>query len=118
MKAARRKSARGAAQPGAAQPDPRPAEAHSEGTVSFVQLAGREAMEAAAELDISTLIYSDHGCTTRDELIRKAAYLRAERRGFAPGGQVDDWLAAEHAVDQWIAIHGLPECLIRGEALS
>mgnify|MGYP001028563517 FL=1 len=27
--------------------------------------------------------------------IAHAAYLRAERRGFAPGQEVDDWLAAE-----------------------
>lgn len=27
--------------------------------------------------------------------IATAAYFRAERRGFAPGGEIDDWLAAE-----------------------
>jgi hypothetical protein len=27
--------------------------------------------------------------------IATAAYFRAERRGFTPGGEVDDWLAAE-----------------------
>lgn len=27
--------------------------------------------------------------------IAHAAYLRAEKRGFAPGHEVDDWLAAE-----------------------
>jgi len=27
--------------------------------------------------------------------IAHAAYLRAERRGFAPGHEIDDWLAAE-----------------------
>jgi hypothetical protein len=26
-----------------------------------------------------------------------AAYLRAERRGFAPGSELDDWLEAEKA---------------------
>lgn len=26
--------------------------------------------------------------------IAEAAYYRAEKRGFAPGGEVDDWLAA------------------------
>ena len=31
-------------------------------------------------------------------LIAEAAYYRAERRGFAPGGEVDDWLAAEAEV--------------------
>lgn len=29
------------------------------------------------------------------ELIRTHAYLRAEKRGFVPGGALDDWLAAE-----------------------
>jgi hypothetical protein len=27
--------------------------------------------------------------------IARAAYLRAERRGFAPGAELEDWLAAE-----------------------
>ena len=27
--------------------------------------------------------------------IAEAAYYRAERRGFAPGQEMDDWLAAE-----------------------
>jgi hypothetical protein len=31
----------------------------------------------------------------RYRAIAHAAYLRAERRGFAPGHEVDDWLAAE-----------------------
>lgn len=31
----------------------------------------------------------------RMERIRVAAYLRAERRGFAPGHEWEDWLAAE-----------------------
>lgn len=35
----------------------------------------------------------------REARIRMAAYLRAERRGFAPGCEWDDWLAAEAEVD-------------------
>lgn len=35
----------------------------------------------------------------REEMIRKAAYLRAERRGFAVGQELEDWLAAEAEVD-------------------
>jgi hypothetical protein len=30
--------------------------------------------------------------------IAEAAYYRAERRGFVPGQEVDDWLAAEAEV--------------------
>jgi hypothetical protein len=33
-----------------------------------------------------------------EELIRSEAYLRSERRGFAPGGELEDWLGAEQAV--------------------
>ncbi len=31
--------------------------------------------------------------------IAVAAYLRGERRGFAPGGEVEDWLVAEKEID-------------------
>lgn len=34
----------------------------------------------------------------RAERIRVVAYLRAERRGFAPGYEWEDWLAAEAEV--------------------
>lgn len=42
------------------------------------------------------------GCAAdeRCALIAQAAYLRAEKRGFAPGAEMDDWLAAEIEVDQ------------------
>ncbi len=42
----------------------------------------------------------------RHELIAKAAYFRAQARGFGPGGDLDDWLAAEAEVDQRLAEHG------------
>lgn len=35
----------------------------------------------------------------RLELIRIAAHRRAEKRGFAPGAESDDWLAAEAEID-------------------
>lgn len=35
----------------------------------------------------------------RRQLIEVAAYLRAERRQFAPGHESEDWLAAEGEVD-------------------
>lgn len=35
----------------------------------------------------------------RRVMVAQAAYLRAERRGFSPGGEVEDWLAAEAEVD-------------------
>ena len=36
---------------------------------------------------------------TRRAMVAQAAYLRAQRRGFAAGGEVEDWLAAEAEVD-------------------
>jgi hypothetical protein len=43
----------------------------------------------------------------RRALIAQSAYLRAERRGFAPGHETEDWLAAELEVDALLkAAHG------------
>jgi hypothetical protein len=35
----------------------------------------------------------------RHQLIQLAAYYKAQQRGFAVGGELDDWLAAEGEVD-------------------
>ena len=40
--------------------------------------------------------YSD----SREARIAEAAYWRAERRGFTPGGEIDDWLEAEKEIDK------------------
>ncbi|WP_077001197.1 DUF2934 domain-containing protein [Variovorax sp. KK3] len=37
---------------------------------------------------------------SREERIRIAAYDVAERRGFAPGSETEDWLEAERLIDQ------------------
>ena len=43
----------------------------------------------------------------RRGMIAEAAYLRAERRGFASGSEEEDWLAAEAEVDALLkARHG------------
>lgn len=34
----------------------------------------------------------------RKAMIEKAAYLRAEQRGFAPGHEIEDWLEAEKEI--------------------
>ena len=38
--------------------------------------------------------------------IAKLAYLKAQHRGFAPGHELEDWLAAEDEVDQRLAGEG------------
>jgi hypothetical protein len=35
----------------------------------------------------------------RRQMVAAEAYFRAERRGFAAGQEVEDWIAAERAVD-------------------
>jgi hypothetical protein len=37
--------------------------------------------------------------SSREALIATAAYYRAQRRGFRPGQEIEDWLAAEREVD-------------------
>jgi hypothetical protein len=46
-------------------------------------------------------IQPDEATKKEDERARiaKAAYYRAERRGFAPGNDLDDWLAAEAEIN-------------------
>ncbi len=39
----------------------------------------------------------------RYKRIAEAAYRRAEGRGFTPGGEIEDWLAAETEIDAEVA---------------
>ena len=45
----------------------------------------------------------------RHALIAQAAYLRAERRGFEPGHEAEDWLAAEAEVDALLRVEQGPQ---------
>ena len=49
--------------------------------------------------DSATILTADE----RLQMIRTAAYFRAERRGFAPGHEAEDWLAAEAEVEAQLA---------------
>lgn len=44
---------------------------------------------------------------TRRAMIAEAAYYRAERRGFAPGFELEDWLASENELDAQIQSQAL-----------
>jgi hypothetical protein len=50
---------------------------------------------AASTMGASTRVDPD----VRRQLVAAEAYFRAERRGFAAGNELDDWVAAEAAVD-------------------
>ena len=56
--------------------------------------AGQHAARAADASELEAA----HG-QQRHALIATAAYYLAERRGFAPGCELEDWLAAEAEVD-------------------
>lgn len=40
----------------------------------------------------------------REDMIQQAAYYLAEQRGFAPGHELEDWLAAERQVDALLRV--------------
>lgn len=44
----------------------------------------------------------------RRNMIAETAYYRAKRRGFAPGYEIEDWLAAECEVDTALTIGVAP----------
>lgn len=49
----------------------------------------------------------------REAMIRDAAYERYARRGYSPGHELEDWLAAEAEID-----HGIPESAEPGQELE
>lgn len=53
-------------------------------------------------------LMDSRACSGEDRyrMIAEAAYYRAESRGFAAGGDLDDWLAAEIEVDEILAETG------------
>lgn len=60
-------------------------------TVAALSTTERSATDSMAErFDPSS---------SREALIASAAYYRAERRGFAAGHELEDWIAAEQEID-------------------
>lgn len=55
-------------------------------------VAERTAAAESAQKVPSTTSVAD---AARQKMISEAAYYRAQRRGFEPGRELDDWLAAE-----------------------
>jgi hypothetical protein len=61
------------------------------------EIDGKIIGEADGAVDTSQMAAADAGVTReeRHQLIAVAAYFRAERRNFAPGCELEDWLEAE-----------------------
>jgi Protein of unknown function (DUF2934) len=51
----------------------------------------------------------------RRAMTAEAAYYRAERRGFAPGQELDDWFAAEAEIERATAPHRGDEPTLCGD---
>jgi len=71
-------------------------------TVTIKKRAPRKAAAAPAPAKVKAAASKPAGFAgpgQRAALIAKAAYFRAESRGFAPGHETEDWLAAEAEVD-------------------
>lgn len=84
------------AAPAAAVPKTNSGLTHSENSGR----SSRSAKSREARIkDISVSMTSRHR-EDRHASIALAAYFRSESRGFAPGHEVEDWLAAEEEVDQ------------------
>jgi hypothetical protein len=61
----------------------------TDGAVMEVLESAHSAMAASLSIDPDA----------RRRLVAAEAYFRAERRGFAAGNELEDWVAAERAVD-------------------
>ncbi|HSW38456.1 MAG TPA: DUF2934 domain-containing protein [Acidobacteriota bacterium] len=62
--------------------------------------------ETAGTADIGTAVKSSFVEVSEDEkhtLISKAAYYRSERRSFAPGCELEDWLDAEAEIEKMLS---------------
>lgn len=57
------------------------------------------APDDSKEVDRATERPAEDGRRSKQEAIEQAAYFLALARGFEPGHELDDWLAAEHELD-------------------
>ena len=63
-------------------------------------LAGKALLESEPAPPVDLKFHGERvPYRNREEQIAEAAYLRAERRGFAPGLELEDWLEAEREID-------------------
>lgn len=68
-------------------------------TTSSARSARKTSVRKQAPAQVGAMIDPER----RRALIAEAAYLRAKQRGFMPGHEVEDWLAAEAEIDTALA---------------
>jgi hypothetical protein len=64
---------------------------------------GRVKVEGMTKAAKTALLGTEVSPQGREERIRVAAFVRAEQRGFSDGSPEQDWLAAEHEIDEQLA---------------
>lgn len=65
-------------------------------------------MEQISQKNTTTMKSSETAQTGRKpppEMVAEAAYYKAEKRGFAPGRELQDWLEAEREIQERGAAH-------------
>ena len=80
-------------------------EVYEAGTVTRVADSAKRAGSGPVLRNISLYIVP-RVIEDRAVSIAKLAYRKAERRGFHPGHELEDWLAAENEVEQRLAGEG------------
>ena len=89
------------------------AHVNSNPAASAAKLPVKTSSPAAARVAPEQRLRADHGSSFVDSVhrqawIAEAAYYRAEQRGFEPGHELEDWLAAEAHVDRELASAASP----------
>jgi hypothetical protein len=79
--------------------------ANREGDHALTIEAGEQAIPATLHIQ-PTLFATHHFPDGHQAMLAEGAYRRAEQRGFEPGHELDDWLAAEVELDQRLAGDG------------
>ena len=68
--------------------------------ISKTKVTGIESRKAEAKEITPIPNLTEVSSEEKRHLISEAAYFRAERRGFAPGYELEDWLLAETEIDR------------------
>ncbi len=84
------------ATPAATRGRPEPQQSHPARTMASAKVAARK---RRAEPQTAS---GQMAPEQRQHLIAQAAYFIAERRGFAPGNELEDWLQAEAEIEAWM----------------
>jgi hypothetical protein len=65
--------------------------------------AKTRAMSLSSDQDAQSPMLDQAGASQRHAIVAEAAFFIVQSRGLLPDRQLDDWLAAEHEVDQRLA---------------